>query len=213
MKKQGENNEEMLMKSFVDIPRTDSWVYFAQWADYKTGKAKIYFEVFDSATTPATIDYNISHKDFSLTKDSQLILGGQNFNGVLANIEMSASAPKNLPFLWMGYATNNSREYNSVLLEFLFDLHDSNTPLNSTGKIQRKFPIEKNFKPLFELDQEKVGVRFYSNSNVPLQNIDLLNEDDISRTVLFFFNLDFSEDMPDSMPLLKRGNPSENGNI
>lgn len=43
--------------------------------------------------------------------------------GTVANIEMAKFYTSDLAFMWMGYAGNQSRSYNSVLVEFLFDLY------------------------------------------------------------------------------------------
>ena len=35
----------------------------------------------------------------------------------------------NLAFLWIGYASQESQQYNSVLLDFFFDVYDVEQPI------------------------------------------------------------------------------------
>ena len=78
--------------------------------------------------------------------------------------------------MWMGYAGSQARSYNSVLIEFIFDVYNKTDVLRSYGAINRNFVLSGSYEPLFKIDKNKLGVQFYSNSSVPLNDIDFRRE-------------------------------------
>ena len=58
---------------------------------------------------------------------------------------------------------------------------------------------------MFLEDKNKIGTRFYSNSNINLGNISFRNENENIRTMAYLFHLNYEEDLPDKMSLLTRG--------
>lgn len=60
------------------------------------------------------------------------------FVGQIGFIEMSKFYTNKLEFIWMGYASQESIQYNSILIDLQFDNYDTSTSLTNYGFIPRK---------------------------------------------------------------------------
>ncbi len=120
---------------------------------------------------------------------------------------MSRFYTTDLAFMWMGYAGAQARAYNSVLIEFIFDIYNKTDVLRSYGVINRNFVLDGNYEPLFGVDNNRLGARFFSNSSVPLNDIDFRREQLNIQTIAFFMQFMYTEDLPDNFVLVTRGTP------
>ncbi len=212
---------EMTIEGFIELTRTDSWSFFGISADYINGTVSIYLKVFDGINAPLSKTFAIEYPQFRLTRNSELIIGSvdpnpyfdsvSGFIGSIANIEMSQFYTNNLAFMWTGYMQGVDRQYDAVLLDFLFDLYSKEDALRSYGSIQRRFQMVGDYQPIFLDDPSRIGVKFNSNSYLPLNEIDFRNEDNDIQTIAFLYMLDYQENLPDSYVLLTRGTLGENG--
>lgn len=216
-----ENRSEMVIEGFTDLLRTDSWSFFGISADYENGSFTIFLKVFDGVNIPLTKNFDFEFPGFNLDQNADLIVGGVDSNsyfdsvsgflGQIANIEMGLFFTENLSFMWTGYMLENSREYDGVILEFLFDFYNKNEGLISHGAINEEFAINGDFIPLFEMDQNKLGGRFNENSSIDLGNISFRNAESNTKTISFLYHFLYDDNLPDYFLLLTRGEKNESG--
>ncbi len=150
----------MTIEGFTDLERTDAWSFFGISLDYENGTASIYLKVFDQANSaPIMKSFAVEYPNFSLNESSRLVIAGveknpyfesiSGFIGEIANIEMAKFYTNSLAFMWAGYSGNMSKGYNSVLLEFIFDIYSKTDILRSYGNIERNFVLTGEYEPLF----------------------------------------------------------------
>ncbi len=70
--------------------------------------------------------------------------------------------------------------------------------------------MEGNFTPLFVTDRNKLGVRFLKASKLDLGEVDLSNQD-LLKSLVFLFNIEYKEPLDDEFVLLTRGIAGSNG--
>ena len=146
----------MTIEGFQGLPRTDSWAFFGISCDYMNGSVTIYNKIFDGQNTPLIKSFAIDYPEFELRKNAIMIIAGvepnpyfdslSGFLGTIGNIEMSRFYTPNIAFQWAGYASRPSREYNSSLVDFIFDVYDKNENLPSYGRINRNFNQPEDYQ-------------------------------------------------------------------
>lgn len=150
----------MQLEGFQGLPRTDAWCFFGVSLDYENGTGTLYLKVYDQANSaPLSKSFAIEYNNFELLANSKLVVAGvdpnpyfqsiSGFLGTIANIEMARFYTQDLAFMWMGYAGSQSRSYNSVLIDFIFDVYSKTDVLQSYGAINRNFVLSGNYDPLF----------------------------------------------------------------
>ena len=219
-----ESKSDMKIDGFVDIPYTeDTWSFFAFSCDYKRGTVSIYYKVFDLNNNNSQYKtVGLSNNTFSLKRNSELVLASveknnyfksvSGFVGNMAYIEMSSFYTTSLQTLWVGYLNSAGYGYKGVLIEFLFDIYNKNGKVKSYGLLSNEFNLEGNYKPLFELDKNLLGVRFYTGSQIMLNEIDFVNND-LIKGFVFYFKMRYHKNLPEDFILVERGFKNENGYI
>lgn len=216
---------DMKIDGFVDIAFVEeSWSFFAISCDYKRGTVSIYYKVFDSGNSNSQFKtLGVDFGSFSLKKNSELILASveQNeyfnsvsgFVGNMAYIEMSSFYTSSLQTLWVGYLNSAGYGYKGVIIEFFFDLYNrQNGKVKSYGLLSNEYDLEGNYQPLFEIDKNRLGVRFKSGSKILLNEIDFLNND-LIKGFVFYFKMKYKKNLPSDLFLVERGFKNENGYI
>ena len=61
------------------------------------------------------------------------------------------------------------------------------------------------------MDKNRLGNQYYSNSYLPLNDLDFRSGNAPNKAMSFLYFLQFEEDLPDSQRLLTRGDEDTNG--
>lgn len=216
-----ENRSEMAIEGFTDLLRTDSWSFFGISADYENGSFTIFLKVFDGVNIPLTKNFDFDFVNFNLDQNADLIVGGvegnsyfdsvSGFIGQIANIEMGLFFTNNLSFMWTGYMLENSRAYDGVILEFLFDFYNENEGLISHGAINEDFAVNGLYTPLYKIDPNRLGGRFNEVSSIDLGNVSFRNSESNIKTMAYLFHFLYEDNLPDYFTLLTRGQKGTDG--
>lgn len=215
----------MFIEAIDNIPASDAWVFFAFSIDYSSGKVNAYVKSYDGITQPILKQNVVSYPEFALGKDSILILAdvvGNNkyfqqvagFKGTIGYVEMSKFFTDNLAFIWSGYASPQSQQYNSVLVDFTFDVDGKGKNLKNYGFIpQKEFLLLGNYQPLHEIDPNQSGVQFNQDSYLTINDVNFNQPNSQIKSALFLINFKYADDLPNKYVLLRRGQRSDPGFI
>lgn len=62
-------------------------------------------------------------------------------------------------YMWNAYASNQSKEQGSALVDFTFDIQKKDQAMKNYGRYsQKEYVILGNYQPLYELDPSLMGV-------------------------------------------------------
>lgn len=80
---------------------------------------------------------------------------------------------RNFDLLWMGYLDQDYFEWKGILLESNFDIYQLNkSSLKTSGALQRYIQLQGSYTPLFQQDQNKLGLRVFKNFKIEIPNVD-----------------------------------------
>lgn len=89
-------------------------------------------------------------------------------------------------YMWNAYASNQSKEQGSALVDFTFDIQKRDQTMKNYGRYsQKEYVILGNYQPLYELDPSLMGVQFNNNSYLGITNLNFAQPNASANTALF----------------------------
>lgn len=76
-----------------------------------------------------------------------------------------------------------------MIIDFIFDNYDKNENLQNYGVLNKNFAQPGEYTPLFLLDSNRIGNQYYSNSFLPLNEIDFRANNSPNKSMLFLYFL------------------------
>ena len=211
---------DMKIDGFVNIKfKRNQWTFFAISCDYSMGQGTLYFQEYGNLTPPSSKSISLSFQSFALLESPELIIAGvennpyfqstSGFIGNIAYIEMAPFYSSDLSFMWIGFMSQAAYGSKGVVLEFFFDLYDSNT-IKSQGSIQKSFDVSGANTAVYSSNRNKVGVIFKEGSKIDLQRLDFSNSEG-TRSMAFYLQFEYAETLPDEFYIFRRGMANTNG--
>jgi hypothetical protein len=209
-----ESKDNMRIEAFEDMNLVQkSWSFFAVSCDYINGEISIFLQSFDGASKGSIKTFVINFPEFSLSQNSELIIASvenshyfqstSGFIGDIGMIEIGNFYTIRLDLLWMGYLPQNSYLNKGVELEFLFDDFTDDS-LMTSGSNHDKYKVDGRRTNIQLNDPTRIGWTFYPDSKVDLKGFSLRIEEFI-RTMAFYLQFDFSENVADEFYILRKG--------
>lgn len=213
---------DMKIDGFVNLNfKRNTWTFFAISCDYSIGQSTLYFQEYGTQTPSSSKSVSLNFQDFALLESPELIIAGvennpyfqstSGFIGNIAYIEMAPFYSSDLSFMWIGFMSQAAYGSKGVVLEFFFDLYDSNT-IKSQGSIQKSFEVSGVNTAVFSSNRNKVGVSFKEGSKIDLQRLDFSNSEG-TRSMAFYMQFEYAETLPDEYYIFRRGVANTNGYV
>lgn len=214
----------MFIDGFTDIQDIkDRWVFFAFSANYRENVSTIFMKVFNENpqnTQQKIIPLQLSQ--FALNKYSAIEFASvannpyfdsvSGFVGKLGFVEMTTYYTDFLNNVWMGFMPSIAEGYQGVLIETDFQIYSSESNILQTqGTLNKQIEFSGKYQPLYEIDRNKLGVRFFNNGFIDLGDIEFRAYAEGITGLVFFFRMSYKEQLNDNQIIVQRGRNQENG--
>jgi hypothetical protein len=211
---------DMKIDGFVNLNfKRNIWAFFAISCDYSMGQSTLFFQEYGTQTPASSKSVSLSFQNFALLDSPELIIAGvennpyfqstSGFIGNIAYIEMAPFYTSDLAFMWVGFMSQAAYGSKGVVLEFFFDLYDSNS-IKSQGSVQKSFEVTGTTSAVFSSNRNKVGVSFKEGSKIDLQQLSFSNSEG-TRSMAFYLQFEYAETLPDEFYIFRRGLSNTNG--
>ena len=204
------------------LPLTqNAWMYFAASCDYKMGSCTAFYKLASTADHGFKQTVSVSNPSLVLSNKLKVNIGTINgynyfgtnaaFSGQFALIELGFFYTSEPQTLWAGFSNAQAQSSSANSLHLYFDQHKQGSTITGYGNMGGQYRIVGPYQSLYNMDNNQMGVQFYSSSYMDLNSLSFKNESLLIKPMVFIFYLLYTEPLPNPVYILQKGTRGSNG--